>query len=120
MNAVLNTNRLNLTRARLEARRGELLHRLDSVSADRRRAAEPLSADAPDRSIHTGNDAVIDQIGHSAQTELVALDRALRRLNTGRYGFCEECERPIEAVRLALVPYATRCIQCSAGLRATS
>jgi RNA polymerase-binding transcription factor len=113
MNAALNTTQLDSIRARLAARRRELRERLDRVSADQRRAAEPLSPDAPDRITQSANDAVIDEIGSAAHEELIKVDDALRRVETGHYGLCESCGHPIEGVRLAAVPYATRCVGCS-------
>ena len=113
MNAAMNTYRFQTIRERLTARREELRQRLERVSADQRRAAEPLSADAPDRISQTENDEVVDEIGSSAHAELAAIDWALRRLEAGRYGLCESCEHPIEAIRLAVVPHASRCVRCS-------
>jgi DnaK suppressor protein len=37
---------------------------------------------------------------------------ALQRIDDDTYGFCLECERAINAVRLAAVPWAALCIQC--------
>jgi RNA polymerase-binding transcription factor len=99
-------------RERLLRRRDELRGRLDQVNADQRRAAGALSADAPDRAIQLENDEVIDSIGQTTRAELVKIDAALGRLDAGRYGICEDCERVIEAQRLAAVPYATQCLQC--------
>jgi DnaK suppressor protein len=51
------------------------------------------------------------------QTELVArIDRALRKLGEAPedFGLCEDCEEEIDARRLALMPYATRCPACQA------
>ena len=51
------------------------------------------------------------------QADLVArIDRALRKLDVApdEYGVCEECEEPIDARRLQLMPYALRCAGCQA------
>ena len=51
------------------------------------------------------------------QADLVArVDRALGKLATAPedFGLCEECEEPIDARRIALMPYATRCPACQA------
>ncbi|HEU4684776.1 MAG TPA: TraR/DksA family transcriptional regulator [Nitrospira sp.] len=40
------------------------------------------------------------------------LDEALRRLEEGRYGICEECGAQIGEARLRAVPFARRCIAC--------
>lgn len=99
-------------RARLLARRAELQSRRERLAADRRRDAEPLSADAPDRAIQRANDDVIDSIADAVANELLRIDRALSRLDSGQYGLCDVCRYPIEPKRLAAVPYATRCARC--------
>jgi DnaK suppressor protein len=51
------------------------------------------------------------------QAELVGrIDRALRKLAQAPedFGLCEDCEEEIDARRLALMPYATRCPACQA------
>jgi DnaK suppressor protein len=51
------------------------------------------------------------------QAELVGrIDRALARLaaEPDDFGLCQDCEEPIPARRLALMPYATRCAACQA------
>lgn len=40
------------------------------------------------------------------------LDEALRRLDDGTYGICEDCETPISPARLRAMPFARRCIKC--------
>jgi RNA polymerase-binding transcription factor DksA len=44
--------------------------------------------------------------------ELRAVDAALLRVADGRYGTCDECERPIDPKRLHVSPSALRCIDC--------
>jgi len=43
------------------------------------------------------------------------VERALERLEAGRYGLCERCGRPIPPERLRAVPAATRCAPCQAA-----
>ena len=56
---------------------------------------------------------------HTSETLIALLDsnreqveRALERLQAGRYGFCEDCEEQIAPERLAFRPEATRCVGC--------
>jgi RNA polymerase-binding transcription factor DksA len=44
------------------------------------------------------------------QGELKDIDDALRRLDAGTYGICEECGKPIDEARLEAVPWARYCI----------
>lgn len=105
---------LHEVRERLLARKAELDLRRHRLSADRRRDAEPLSTDAPDRAIQQQNDEVVDNLSAAVDTELHAVRAALARVESGTYGICESCGKPIGAKRLEVVPYAERCQSCAA------
>jgi len=40
------------------------------------------------------------------------LDRALKMIEDGTYGICQECEKPIAKARLEAVPTAKLCVEC--------
>lgn len=44
--------------------------------------------------------------------ELVAIDKALKRIEDGSFGVCEACGADIETARLHAAPTATRCLGC--------
>ncbi len=46
---------------------------------------------------------------------LAKVEAALERIANGTYGICEKCGKPIAPERLAVLPYATTCVTCSAG-----
>ncbi|WP_234327897.1 TraR/DksA family transcriptional regulator [Streptomyces sp. NRRL F-2664] len=48
-----------------------------------------------------------------ASEHLHELDRALERLDDGRYGQCEACGGPIAPERLEIRPAATTCVRCA-------
>jgi DnaK suppressor protein len=37
---------------------------------------------------------------------------ALRKIDTGEYGVCEDCDQQISPRRLSAVPQARRCVRC--------
>lgn len=39
------------------------------------------------------------------------IDRALGRIESGTYGLCQRCGRPIEKARIKALPYASLCIK---------
>jgi RNA polymerase-binding protein DksA len=55
-------------------------------------------------------------IGATSGEVLEDIDEALRNIDNGRYGKCEECGSDIPAERLEAVPYARLCITCKAKL----
>jgi RNA polymerase-binding transcription factor DksA len=48
----------------------------------------------------------------SEQDALYEIDDALRRIEMGTYGVCENCNKAIEKARLAALPFAKLCIGC--------
>ena len=48
----------------------------------------------------------------NARSVGVQIGRALEKLSTGSYGRCDTCQSPIDEERLAIVPWATLCIDC--------
>ncbi len=40
------------------------------------------------------------------------IDRAIRQIDQGTYGICEECGGPIPLARLEALPFATQCVEC--------
>ena len=54
-------------------------------------------------------------LGALAKHRIEEIDAALHRVDTGTYGACRTCRRPIPAVRLEAVPEATQCVSCGSG-----
>ena len=48
----------------------------------------------------------------SEQEILYQIDDALKRLDDGSFGTCQQCSQPILMSRLKAVPYASLCISC--------
>lgn len=56
-------------------------------------------------------DRELDQgLEEGVQQTLEQVDAALERIETGTYGTCELCGKPIAPGRLEAIPWATRCI----------
>ncbi len=48
----------------------------------------------------------------NSRTLLEQNQRALERIDSGRYGYCESCGEPIGKLRLQAFPRATLCVSC--------
>ena len=53
----------------------------------------------------------------AAREQVAATEAALRRLDEGRYGLCDQCGQPIGAERLAARPAAVTCVRCAGAGR---
>jgi DnaK suppressor protein len=43
------------------------------------------------------------------------LRKALYKIHTDQYGYCEKCNQPIEIKRLEVIPAAEHCLKCIKG-----
>jgi RNA polymerase-binding protein DksA len=58
-------------------------------------------------------DRELDSTLEGAEAEHLAhIDAALKRIEQGTFGICENCGKPIAEERLQAIPYATHCIDC--------
>jgi DnaK suppressor protein len=65
-----------------------------------------------DRSVSVlGQDVELERLAMKRK-ELRRIDDALERLDQGAYGPCEDCDTDIAEERLAIMPFATRCVEC--------
>ncbi len=90
-------DRILESRAELEDYRRDLLEREIELeeSAQKADISEPLAS-----------------INDRGEDRLEAVDRALDKMATGRYGICEHCGKRIEEERLEAIPWATLCRRC--------
>jgi RNA polymerase-binding transcription factor len=56
---------------------------------------------------------IVAELGQRGRAELDAIDVAIELMERGDYGFCEECEEPIDVARLEVLPTARRCTTCA-------
>lgn len=109
----------SLAIARLRKRRGKLERRLGRVESDRRHAKEPLSADFEEQAVERENDEVLDGLDALERRELDKIDLAMRRVDSGCFGICDDCGEDIDPLRLEAEPAAARCIACAKALEAS-
>ena len=112
---------LDALRLRLEEERARLRSEIAGV-------AEQPAEYRPTRESYYGNhladeatDTFEEEKALALEAHLTGLlaevDEALRRFDEGTYGICTACGQPISPERLEALPYATRCVKCSAPAR---
>lgn len=100
-------------RQRLEERLLYLQQRLQQVERARRRETNPLDPDWQEQAITRQEDEVLDSLDSEGHREITAIQAALKRLEDGTYGDCQNCGEPIAPARLEALPYAVQCIACA-------
>src|SRR3954464_4718213 len=99
-------------RAALEEEREQLRHQLVEHGVDV--AYDENFADSGQVAAEQGeNRALIGQL----EETLIAVERALQKLDEGTYGQCEGCGKPIGEDRLEAMPATRFCIDCASSAR---
>ena len=62
--------------------------------------------------LETERDRVL-ALAMNAANRIEQVDAAIRRIDSGSYGLCEQCRQPIAPARLEALPEATRCVGCA-------
>jgi RNA polymerase-binding transcription factor DksA len=112
--------RLLAERARLE----EVREAAERLSAGAREAAERELSSADQHPAELATETIERELDQSVvlrvATELSEIEAALGRLDSGRYGECEECGSPIGDERLEAIPAARYCIDDQAKIARAS
>lgn len=114
----LSAQQINAFRQRLEERSSQLREeiRQELLKYDDEQYLE-LAGKVHDSEEESVADLLVDlnlaDIDRHVQ-EMRAVEAALLRIGTGRYGVCSECNGPIAVERLQVQPAAQRCLNCQA------
>jgi DnaK suppressor protein len=95
-------------RERLIKRRDELLEMHRNVEDTQRTLAEPDIE--PEETAQKGSIAeVLARLDGQEKMEIEAIDHALSMMESGQYGSCEVCGKPIAKKRLDALPWTVFC-----------
>ena len=107
----MDTMELDLYKQLLVAKRDELLPSKLRTLFDAGRA-EGCPGDFTDRGSEEARMAFEAPLRQSDSHLLRAIEEALIRIEHGKFGICQACQRPIAEPRLKAVPWARRCRDC--------
>jgi RNA polymerase-binding protein DksA len=88
------------------------LHEDNSGSLEDETEEETYDNHLADSATATLNREIDYTLEENAEHVLEAINEALQRIETGTYGTCGRCGKPIAEERLEAIPYANRCIDC--------
>jgi len=101
-------------RTALTEQRANLREEIEAQGADPDSDEVTFVDDAgfSDRSHSTEERSKLISVVRALRSNLRDVDRALAKMDTGTYGTCERCGKPIAAERLEALPWAVLCIDC--------
>jgi len=116
----LNKKELGDYKKLIAKRKGEVLDNINHISADTlKQSQKDASGDISGYTYHMA-DVATDTYDRefslgiaSNERELIyELEDALKRIEEGTYGVCEDCKELITKTRLKALPYARLCVKC--------
>jgi RNA polymerase-binding transcription factor DksA len=102
-----------LAREQLLAKRQNLLLRLQQTHKDLHGRDERVSTDFGEQSVEMEGRELMMTLDADGREELAKIERALGRLDTGQYGQCIRCGKPIADARLQALAATETCITCA-------
>ena len=75
--------------------------------------SQPSDDDWEEQATESTDDEVLTKVGEVTLDEIRQVKFALAQLDAGTYGVCTKCNGSIAKERLAVLPYATKCVKCS-------
>jgi RNA polymerase-binding protein DksA len=115
----LNKEQIKQFRQLLITERARCAKEIKSLAQDASKSPREASGDLSAYTVHMADMAADTyerelsmNIVSSEQEILYQIDEALKRLDEGSYGVCQQCSQPIAMSRLKAVPYASLCISC--------
>lgn len=105
----MDEERRSLLRAGLLKKRNEYLERSrvhfsEAENSDR--------SDILDRAASNHDASVSEGVARNYHNTVSRIDEALKKLEYGSYGICEECGHEIDVRRLEALPFAVKCREC--------
>ena len=103
-------------RGKLLERRQRLLRDLAASVGMGLSLEERGPEDSADRALSSLAKDMAHQVGANEAEAVAQVEDALRRLDEGTYGNCEECGATIPRARLDALPFARFCIRCQEAI----
>ena len=111
---------LNKFKAQLKLQRERIVSGIDHIERDTlNKSQRDSSGDLSGYTFHMADQATDNfdtefnlDIASNEQKFLNEIDEAIKRIDEGAFGTCEQCEKVITLKRLKAVPYARYCIKC--------
>ncbi|UCG06366.1 MAG: TraR/DksA C4-type zinc finger protein [Desulfobacterales bacterium] len=91
---------------------GEISDDIDDDVREEHQELIQMAKDAGDRGLAELRENTIFSYIKLKVEELEAIEEALKRIEDGKYGRCQNCSRWIRPARLQVQPYAVRCRAC--------
>ncbi len=96
----------------LTERQTNLARSFSRASSQTRAEKEEGTEDSIDYAVNSYEKEFLLSLTDLERQELLQIDEALQRINSGEYGTCQQCGAEIPQKRLEVAPWARHCVRC--------
>jgi DnaK suppressor protein len=107
----------------IEVFKKRLLEELDKLLQKNKKSwdkEQGNTADLLDEASESSERRLLSSLSRSDAEVYRQIETALRKIEKGTYGLCEECRNPIPPRRLKILPYAAYCVRCKEAIEKMS
>jgi DnaK suppressor protein len=108
----LSSRYLEQIRQLLQDKKKALTDHLQTELSELERPEKRHRSDLEEMASDTHDTDSLCQIMDIEATQITQIDLALRKIDNGTYGVCEDCGDEISLARLEALPFASQCIAC--------
>jgi RNA polymerase-binding protein DksA len=112
----MNAAQLKALRGQLIAEQRRLLEEIEAEAEEHATSAADAGEEQPSSFSDMGSELVEHErslaMENALEHILTDVEHALRKMDAGTYGMCDECGREIDLERLQARPQATICLNC--------
>jgi DnaK suppressor protein len=86
---------------------------LDAIHKNQGEGGDPPDVgDEADQAGQSIEKELLFELSDNERMQLDQIEGALRKMEKGTYGLCEQCLKPIQKARIKALPFARYCIDC--------
>jgi len=112
----MNAKEIKKFKEELLSLKEQLLSLVQKTTRDEKEYPSSEVGDTIDLAADSSARELLFELNHNERKRLEDIDNALKKIEQGVFGICENCGDNISKKRLEAVPYAHFCIKCKAQL----
>lgn len=103
----------NMKKIKLEKFKKEFEKQLETIRSSVKEVNVDVSGDDIDKAQADTASTLIESLSGRVRMKVIKIERALKKLNEGTFGECEQCGELINEKRLLIIPDTETCIECA-------
>lgn len=109
---ILNQKEKERLRKKLEEEKQGIITQLSEFRNNAKELEPEIAQDVGDKAESSYTKDFLLHLSESERERLLLIDGALKKIEKGDYGVCNNCGKPISQKRLNAIPWTPYCIEC--------